>query len=95
MAEPRPRRALNEHEDAGAYVLDSMKPRERMAFEAHLRGCATCQRDVREFRETLSGMKELVGQPPPPTLRASLLATIRTVPQLPPKRDQDQADDRS
>jgi anti-sigma factor RsiW len=89
MTEPQPRRALNEHEDAGAYVLDAMGPRERQAYEAHLRECADCRRDVREFRETLSGMKELVGQPPPPTLRASVLAAIRDLPQLPPDSDQE------
>jgi anti-sigma factor RsiW len=89
MTEPQPRRALNEHEDSGAYVLDAMEPRERQAFEAHLADCAACRRDVREFRETLSGMKELIGQPPPPALRASVLAAIRTVPQLPPDGDQE------
>jgi hypothetical protein len=93
MAEPQPRRALNEHDDAGAYVLDAMNSREREAYEAHLRECLDCQRDVREFRETLSGIKELVGQPPPPTLRDSVLAAIRAVPQLPPE-DEDQEPDR-
>lgn len=95
MTEPQPRRALNEHEYAGAYVLDAMDPRERRAFEAHLAECAACQRDVREFRETLSGLKELVGQPPPPTLRASVLAAIQNVPQLPPDGDPEQEQDRS
>jgi anti-sigma factor RsiW len=95
MTEPQPRRALNEHEDAGAYVLDAMDPRERRAFEAHLAECAACQRDVREFRETLSGLKELVGQPPPPTLRASVLAAIQNVAQLPPDEDPEQEQDRS
>jgi anti-sigma factor RsiW len=87
MTEPQPRRALNEHEFSGAYVLDSLNPKERTAFEVHLRECSGCQRDVREFRETLSGLKELVGQPPPPTLRSSILAAIRDVPQLPADRD--------
>ena len=82
MTEPQPRRALNEHEFSGAHVLDSMQPKERSAFETHLRDCELCRRDVREFRETLSGLKELVGQPPPPTLRASLLGAIRGVAQL-------------
>ena len=90
MTEPQPRRALNEHDDSGAYVLDALEPRERRAFAAHLAECASCQRDVREFRETLSGMKELVGQPPPPTLRASVLAAIQNVPQLPPDGAQEQ-----
>ena len=89
MTEPRPRRALNDHEDAGAYVLDALEPRDRKAFEVHLRDCLICRRDVRDFRETLSGLKELVGQPPPPTVRASLLAAIRDVPQLPPDPDED------
>jgi anti-sigma factor RsiW len=95
MTEPRPRRAVDQHDDSGAYVLDAMGPQERRAFEAHLRECAVCQRNVREFRETLSGMKELVGQPPPPTLRDTILATIRNVPQLPPNRDQDKPEDRN
>ena len=90
MTEPQPRRARNEHDDSGAYVLDAMEPRERRAFEAHLQECDGCRRDVREFRETLSGLKELVGQPPPPTLRASVLAAIRNVTQLPHDGDQEQ-----
>jgi hypothetical protein len=89
MTEPRPRRARNEHDDAGAYVLDAMDPRDREAFALHLRECLDCRRNVRDFRDTLSGMKELVGQPPPPDLRASLLAAIRDVPQLPPDDGQE------
>ena len=89
MTEPRPRRARNDHEDAGAYVLDALQPRDRKTFEVHLRDCLRCRRDVRDFRETLAGLKELVGQPPPPTVRTSLLAAIRDVPQLPPDPDED------
>ncbi|MEV0680427.1 zf-HC2 domain-containing protein [Actinosynnema sp. NPDC050436] len=30
----------------GAYLLGSLEPAERSAFERHLRGCATCRREV-------------------------------------------------
>lgn len=85
MTEPRePRREKDVHVSSGTYVLDAMDPPERAAFEVHLVDCLRCQTDVREFRETLAGMKELVSQPPPPTLRAAVLRRIRDLPQLPP-----------
>ena len=80
-------------DSVGAYLLGALPPDELEAFEAHLRDCLSCRRDVRDFRETLAGLKELVGQPPPPTVRTSLLAAVRVVPQLPPDPDGDAARD--
>lgn len=75
------------HELSGAYVLDALGAAERAVFETHLVGCALCRRDVREFRETLAGMKRLIAQPPPPSLRSSVLRRIRGLPQQPADGD--------
>ncbi len=39
-----------EHDDA-AYVLDSLSPSQRAAFEAHLRDCAGCRQSVAEVSD--------------------------------------------
>lgn len=77
------------HELSGAYVLDALAAADQVVFEIHLDDCALCRRDVREFRETLAGMKRLIAQPPPPSLRSSVLRRIRGLPQQPPDGDQD------
>jgi Putative zinc-finger len=70
----------------GAYVLGSLSPTERLAFEAHLSGCAECSRGVRE----LAGLPGLLAQvdvadlevpmpdaPLPPTLLPALVHEVR------------------
>jgi Putative zinc-finger len=42
----------------GAYVLGSLSPAERREFEAHLDGCSTCSRAVRD----LAGLPGLLGR---------------------------------
>jgi Putative zinc-finger len=42
----------------GAYVLGSLSPAERRSFEAHLDGCVTCSRAVRD----LAGLPGLLGR---------------------------------
>jgi anti-sigma factor RsiW len=72
--------------DDGAYVLGSLLPAERLAFESHLAGCDTCSRSVRE----LAGLPGLLGSIPvevveqahvpvavPPTLLPSVLRDVR------------------
>jgi len=71
------------HEDAVAYALTSLDAAELTAFEAHLDGCELCQQEVAEFCETAAELSFLNQAAPPPTLRANVLAAIRTLPQLP------------
>ena len=37
--------------DDGAYVLNSLPPHERAAFEEHMSGCAACTARVREIQD--------------------------------------------
>ena len=70
----------------GAYVLGSLSPAERLAFEEHLPGCAECSRGVRD----LAGLPGLLAQvdvadlevptpdaPLPPTLLPALVREAR------------------
>lgn len=67
----------------GAYVLGSLAPGERNAYEAHLPGCASCSAAVRE----LAGMPGLLARvdatvlgaelPPPPDVLPALLRQVR------------------
>ena len=58
----------------GSYVLGSLSPTERLAYERHLAGCADCSRSVRE----LAGIPGLLAQVDLADLEAS------TAPALPP-----------
>lgn len=73
------------HHD-GAYVLGSLSPADRSAFERHLAGCADCALGVRELAglpgllaKVSPGVLESVGapQPVPPTLLPALVAEAR------------------
>jgi Putative zinc-finger len=69
----------------GAYVLGSLSPAERREFEAHLDGCGTCSRAVRD----LAGLPGLLGRigpevfeesepdPVPETLMPRLARAVR------------------
>ena len=73
------------HDDAAAYALDALDPVEQAEFERHLAGCADCTAEVAELREAASLLVLSGGAPPlPPSLRASVLAGITDVEQLPP-----------
>ena len=68
------------HSEVGSYVADALNPAERAEFEGHLVSCVSCRLEVAEFSETLAELTGLVAAPPPPALRASVLAAIRNVP---------------
>lgn len=80
MSEPE----ADAHAMVGAYVADALNEDERTAFERHLAGCEDCRREVDELTETLAALSVLAITPPPPTLRASVMAEIATVRPLPP-----------
>ncbi|MFC4052051.1 anti-sigma factor domain-containing protein [Actinomadura syzygii] len=72
------------HTLTGAYAVDAIDdPGERARFEAHLAGCEPCATELREFQATAARLGMAVAEPPPPALRAHVLATIRNVPQTP------------
>ena len=73
------------HDAAAAYALDALDATEQEEFELHLAGCADCLREVAELRETAADLV-LSGSapPPPPELRAAVLASIVGVEQLAP-----------
>ena len=72
------------HDAAAAYALDALDPVEQEEFESHLVTCAACTREVAELRETAAELVLSAGAPPPPpALRASVLAGIVGVEQLP------------
>jgi anti-sigma factor RsiW len=71
------------HEDAAAYALNSLDPRELAGFEAHLATCMFCQQEVAQFSKTAAQLSLLTQAAPPPRLRQNVLAAIQRVPQLP------------
>ncbi|MFB4308839.1 anti-sigma factor domain-containing protein [Actinomadura sp. GTD37] len=74
------------HALTGAYALDAIDDAaERRRFETHLAGCETCATELREFRATAARLGMAVAEPPPPRLRARVLADIGNVRQLPPE----------
>ncbi|WP_405059604.1 anti-sigma factor [Kribbella sp. NBC_01505] len=72
------------HALTGPYVLDALPDAERAGFEAHLAQCESCPTEVEELREAATKFAIQVAAPPPPALKAHVLATIEHVRQLPP-----------
>jgi anti-sigma-K factor RskA len=72
------------HTLTGPYVLDALPDDERGRFEAHLAVCAFCTTEVAELREASVKLATQVAAPPPPALKASVLAAIEHTRQLPP-----------
>lgn len=72
------------HALSGAYAVDAVDEFERAHFERHLADCASCRAEVESLREAGALIAETSAQDPPPALRASVLAEIRSVRPLPP-----------
>jgi anti-sigma-K factor RskA len=64
-----------------AYALDALDAADRVAFEAHLRSCPECQRDVAEFRRVAAALGAAI-EPvtPPESLKARTLARVAAQP---------------
>ena len=73
------------HALSGAYVVDALDDDERALFEQHLPGCLDCQREVASLREATALMADDAALTPPPSLRGSVLAGIKTIRPLPPE----------
>lgn len=72
------------HALAGAYALDALPSDERAFFERHLAMCEACRAEVAELTETAARLGSAAAHPPPPALRARVLAAADVTRQLPP-----------
>ncbi|WP_018682102.1 anti-sigma factor [Actinokineospora enzanensis] len=72
------------HALTGAYALDAIPDVERAAFERHLAECDSCAQEVRELQATAARLGSAAAVPPPPELKARVLARVSQVRQLPP-----------
>ncbi|MCU1667973.1 MAG: hypothetical protein JWP40_900 [Blastococcus sp.] len=72
------------HTSTGAYAADALPPAEREEVEQHLADCPACAQEVIELRAALTRMADAAAEPPPPALRARVLADVRRTRQLPP-----------
>ena len=62
------------HVLTGGYALDALSGPEREAFEHHLRGCASCQAEVRGLRETAARLALSAAVKPPTRMEQRVLA---------------------
>lgn len=72
------------HVLTGAYAGGALPADERDEFEEHLKSCAQCEQEVRELVETAALLGVAAAAPPPPDLRARLMAEVAVTRQLPP-----------
>lgn len=73
------------HTLTGAYAVDALDDEERVRVEAHLASCPSCAGELRGFSETAARLTAGVATPPPPSLRARVLAEVAHTRQLPPE----------
>jgi len=73
------------HALSGAYVVDALDDDERTIFEQHLPGCLDCQQEVASLREATALLADDSALTPPPALRNSVLAGIKTIRPIPPE----------
>ena len=69
---------------AGSYALDALSAPDRGDFERHLQHCASCEAEVRGFRETAARLARARTTEPPPAMRQQVLAAAYRTRQLPP-----------
>lgn len=62
----------------GAYALDALPPDEEAALRAHLASCQRHARELASLRDAASRLAETTAAPPPPSLRARVLAAVAT-----------------
>jgi hypothetical protein len=70
------------HGLSGAYVLDAVDDVERAAFVRHMTACADCATEVAQLRGVVQRLDAATEEPPPPGLRARVLAEVSRTPQL-------------
>ena len=72
------------HALSGAYAVDAVDDVERVRFERHLAGCEACQTEVASLQAAAAELSASSELTPPPSLKAKVMADIRTVRPLPP-----------
>lgn len=73
------------HTLSGAYALHALSAGEAAEFRRHLAVCPACREEVRELRQAAARMGASEAVPPPPHLKARVLAVADRTPQLPPR----------
>lgn len=68
----------------GSYALDALTETERAEVEEHLARCPACAEEARGLRETAARLAMAATIPPPPEMRARVLAAAPRARQLPP-----------
>lgn len=71
----------------GSYTLDALTETERAEVEKHLARCPSCAEEVRGLREAAARLGMAATVPPPPGMRARVLAAAPRARQLPPGRN--------
>lgn len=82
------------HTLTGAYAVDALDGLEREEFEAHLAGCGACREEVAELTATAARLGGAVAAPPPPDLKARVMAEVSRTRQLSPLPQVSNLDDR-
>jgi hypothetical protein len=72
------------HTLAGAYVMDAVSGPDRVRFEDHLAGCASCREEIRELREATARLAVAAAVVPRAELKARALRAVEHTRQLPP-----------
>jgi anti-sigma-K factor RskA len=72
------------HTLTGAYAAHALTHEEVIDFEAHLRDCTSCPQETRELVATAARIGEAEFDPPPPELKARIMAEVSRTRQLPP-----------
>ncbi|MBW3619395.1 MAG: anti-sigma factor [Actinobacteria bacterium] len=67
------------HTLTGAYAVDALEEDERQLFELHIRECDACAQEIAEFHATAAAVGDAAHEPPPPSMKAAVLAEIDTV----------------
>jgi anti-sigma-K factor RskA len=68
-------------DQAAAYVLGALTPAERLAFEAHMAGCAVCAAEVRSLTPVTAALAHLApAAEPAESSRARLLTAVSRTP---------------
>ena len=73
---------MDVHELTAAYALDALDAESREAYEAHLGRCPDCREELARLGETAAALAwGVVSPPPPPELRARILAAAGASPE--------------